>query len=140
MVDLWGVIVDERQRNALQQQHNDFNNALATVQANAGNANAAHQTLATAKAASATVPWNVHYYGAMADGLGSWPIDRCWTMSGGAAVAGWGGLPEEHAAAPDMASTPVIALAMSLRVRTIRLAPPSRTTSESSAPHPSANL
>ena len=28
---------DERQRNALQQQHNDFNNALATVQANIHN-------------------------------------------------------------------------------------------------------
>ncbi len=42
---------------------------LATVQANAGNANAAHQTLAMAKAASANVPWNVHYYGAMAHGL-----------------------------------------------------------------------
>ena len=42
---------------------------LATVQANAGNANAAHQTLGMAKAASANVPWNVHYYGAMAHGL-----------------------------------------------------------------------
>ena len=42
---------------------------LATVQANAGNANAAHQTLATAKAASPNVPWNVHYFGAMAHGL-----------------------------------------------------------------------
>ena len=42
---------------------------LATVQANAGNANAAHQSLALAKAASANVPWNVHYYGAMAHGL-----------------------------------------------------------------------
>ena len=42
---------------------------LATVQANAGNANAAHQTLAMAKAASANVPWNVHYFGAMAHGL-----------------------------------------------------------------------
>ena len=42
---------------------------LATVQANAGNANAAHQSVALAKAASANVPWNVHYYGAMAHGL-----------------------------------------------------------------------
>jgi tetratricopeptide (TPR) repeat protein len=42
---------------------------LATVQANAGDANAAHQSLAMAKAASADVPWNVHYYGAMAHGL-----------------------------------------------------------------------
>lgn len=42
---------------------------LATVQANAGNANAAHQSLALAKAASANVPWNVHYFGAMAHGL-----------------------------------------------------------------------
>jgi len=42
---------------------------LATVQANMGNANAAHQTLALAKAASANVPWNVHYYGSMAHGL-----------------------------------------------------------------------
>ena len=42
---------------------------LATVQANAGNANAAHQSIAAAKAASANVPWNVHYYGAMAHGL-----------------------------------------------------------------------
>ncbi len=42
---------------------------LATVQANAGNANAAHQSLAMAQAASPTVPWNVHYFGAMAHGL-----------------------------------------------------------------------
>jgi tetratricopeptide (TPR) repeat protein len=42
---------------------------LATVQAFANNANAAHQTLATAKAASPTIPWNVHYFGAMAHGL-----------------------------------------------------------------------
>jgi len=42
---------------------------LAAVQANAGNANAAHQSIALAKAASANVPWNVHYYGAMAHGL-----------------------------------------------------------------------
>ena len=42
---------------------------LATVQANSGNANAAHQSLALAKAADADVPWNVHYYGAMAHGL-----------------------------------------------------------------------
>jgi tetratricopeptide (TPR) repeat protein len=42
---------------------------LATVQANAGNANAAHQSVALAKAASANVPSNVHYYGAMAHGL-----------------------------------------------------------------------
>jgi len=42
---------------------------LATVQANAGNANAAHQSLAMAKAASANVPWNVHYFGGMAHGL-----------------------------------------------------------------------
>jgi tetratricopeptide (TPR) repeat protein len=42
---------------------------LATVQANAGNANAAHQSIALAKAASADVPWNVHFYGGMAHGL-----------------------------------------------------------------------
>jgi tetratricopeptide (TPR) repeat protein len=42
---------------------------LATVQAVAGNTNAAHQSLAQAQAASPTVPWNVHYYGAMAHGL-----------------------------------------------------------------------
>jgi tetratricopeptide (TPR) repeat protein len=42
---------------------------LATVQANAGNANAAHQSIALAKAASADVPWNVHFYDAMAHGL-----------------------------------------------------------------------
>ena len=42
---------------------------LATVQANAGNANAAHQSIALAKAASANIPWNVHYYGAMAHGV-----------------------------------------------------------------------
>jgi len=42
---------------------------LATVQANLGNANAAHQSIALAKAASADVPWNVHFYSAMAHGL-----------------------------------------------------------------------
>ena len=42
---------------------------LATVQANAGNASAAHQSLAEAQAASPTVPWDVHYFGAMAHGL-----------------------------------------------------------------------
>jgi tetratricopeptide (TPR) repeat protein len=42
---------------------------LATVQANAGNVNAAHQSLAMSKAASATLPWNAHYYGAMAHGI-----------------------------------------------------------------------
>lgn len=42
---------------------------LATVQANAGNANAAHQSIAQAKATSADVPWNVHFYGGMAHGL-----------------------------------------------------------------------
>ena len=42
---------------------------LATVQANAGNVSAAHQSLAMAKAARADVPWSVHYYGAMAHGL-----------------------------------------------------------------------
>ena len=42
---------------------------LATVQAAAGNADAAHQSLAEATAASATVPWTVHYFGAMAHGL-----------------------------------------------------------------------
>jgi tetratricopeptide (TPR) repeat protein len=41
---------------------------LATVQANAGNANAAHQSIATAKAASA-VPWQIHYFPAVAHGL-----------------------------------------------------------------------
>ena len=42
---------------------------LATVQANAGNATAAHQSLAMAQAASPTIPPNVHYYGGMAHGL-----------------------------------------------------------------------
>jgi len=42
---------------------------LATVQANANNANAAHQSLATAKAASATAPYQVHYFGGVAHGL-----------------------------------------------------------------------
>ena len=42
---------------------------LATVQANAGNANAAHQSIATAKAASANVPWQAHYFPAVAHGL-----------------------------------------------------------------------
>jgi len=42
---------------------------LATVQANLGNASAAHQSIALAKAASADVPWNVHFYSAMAHGL-----------------------------------------------------------------------
>jgi tetratricopeptide (TPR) repeat protein len=46
-----------------------FYSQLATVQANAGDANAAHQSLAMAKAASADAPWNVYYYGAMAHGL-----------------------------------------------------------------------
>ncbi len=41
---------------------------LATVQANAGNANAAHQSIATAKAASPD-PWQVHYFPAVAHGL-----------------------------------------------------------------------
>ncbi len=42
---------------------------LATVQANANNANAAHQSLATAKAASANAPYQVHYFGGVAHGL-----------------------------------------------------------------------
>jgi hypothetical protein len=42
---------------------------LATVQANAGNASAAHESIARAKAASADLPWNVHFYAAMAHGL-----------------------------------------------------------------------
>ena len=42
---------------------------LATVQANAGNANAALQSIAQAKAASPDIPWNVHFYAAMAHGL-----------------------------------------------------------------------
>ena len=42
---------------------------LATVQANAGQSTAAHESIARAKAASADVPWNVHFYGAMAHGL-----------------------------------------------------------------------
>jgi hypothetical protein len=42
---------------------------LATVQANAGNANAAHQSIATAKAASANVPWPAHYFPGVAHGL-----------------------------------------------------------------------
>jgi tetratricopeptide (TPR) repeat protein len=41
---------------------------LATVQANAGNANAAHQSIATAKAASPN-PWQVHYFPGVAHGL-----------------------------------------------------------------------
>jgi hypothetical protein len=42
---------------------------LATVQANAGNTSAAHQSLAMAQAASPNIPWNVHYFGGMAHGL-----------------------------------------------------------------------
>jgi hypothetical protein len=42
---------------------------LATVQAFAGNTNAAHQSIAMANAASTDVPWNTRYYGAMAHGL-----------------------------------------------------------------------
>ena len=42
---------------------------LATVQANAGNVTAAHQSLAMAQAASPTIPPNVHYFGGMAHGL-----------------------------------------------------------------------
>jgi tetratricopeptide (TPR) repeat protein len=42
---------------------------LATVQANANNASAAHQSLATAKAASANAPYQVHYFGGVAHGL-----------------------------------------------------------------------
>lgn len=42
---------------------------LATVQANAGNANAAHQSLASAKAASANAPYQIHYFGGVAHGL-----------------------------------------------------------------------
>jgi tetratricopeptide (TPR) repeat protein len=42
---------------------------LATVQATAGNVNAAHQSMAAAKAASATVPWNVHYFSGVAHGI-----------------------------------------------------------------------
>jgi len=42
---------------------------LATVQANGGNATAAHQSLAMAQAASPTIPPNVHYFGGMAHGL-----------------------------------------------------------------------
>lgn len=42
---------------------------LATVQANAGNVNAAHQSIAQARAANADVPWNVHFYASMAHGL-----------------------------------------------------------------------
>jgi tetratricopeptide (TPR) repeat protein len=41
---------------------------LATVQANAGNANAAHQSIATAKAASPD-PWQVHYFPGVAHGI-----------------------------------------------------------------------
>jgi tetratricopeptide (TPR) repeat protein len=41
---------------------------LATVQANASDANAAHQSIATAKAASA-VPWQVHYFPGVAHGI-----------------------------------------------------------------------
>ncbi len=42
---------------------------LAAVQANAGNTNAAHQSIATAEAAGDSVPWNVHYFAAMSHGL-----------------------------------------------------------------------
>ena len=42
---------------------------LATVQASAGNANAAHQSLAMAQAASPTVPPNVHYFGGITHGM-----------------------------------------------------------------------
>jgi tetratricopeptide (TPR) repeat protein len=41
----------------------------ATVYAAGGNASAAHQALAAAKTASADVPWQVDYYGAIAHGL-----------------------------------------------------------------------
>jgi tetratricopeptide (TPR) repeat protein len=73
---------------------------LATVQANSGNVQAAHQSLAQAKAASATVPWNVHYFGAMAHGL----------------MKHWGPAGEELAAlkaqaAADKASVPAAQLA-----------------------------
>jgi len=50
---------------------------LATVQANANNANAAHQSLATAKAASANAPYQVHYFGGVAHGL-----MKHWTPAG----------------------------------------------------------
>jgi tetratricopeptide (TPR) repeat protein len=42
---------------------------LAAVQATAGNANAAHQSIAAAKAASANVPWNVHYFSGVSHGI-----------------------------------------------------------------------
>ena len=42
---------------------------LATVQANAHNVTAAHHSLATAKAASANAPYQVHYFGGVAHGL-----------------------------------------------------------------------
>ncbi|HEY6088762.1 MAG TPA: hypothetical protein VD771_03130 [Gemmatimonadaceae bacterium] len=41
----------------------------ATIYATAGNGSAAHQALTAAKAASADVPWQVNYYGAMTHGL-----------------------------------------------------------------------
>ncbi len=42
---------------------------LATVQGNAGNVTAAHQSLAMAQAASPTLPWNAHYFAGMAHAL-----------------------------------------------------------------------
>ena len=55
-------------------QQNARSAAIATAQqaatyAAGGNAPAAHQMLAAAKSASADVPWQVHYYGAVAHGL-----------------------------------------------------------------------
>jgi hypothetical protein len=42
---------------------------IATVLANGASANAAHQSIAQSKAAVADLPWNVHFYDAMAHGL-----------------------------------------------------------------------
>lgn len=45
------------------------NAQLATLHGDAGKAAEAHKALATAKAASPEVPWQVHYHGAVAHGL-----------------------------------------------------------------------
>ncbi len=60
--------------NEARAQQNSRNAAIATAQqatvyANAGNANAAHQAIGIAKAVNPDVPWQVNYYAAMAHAL-----------------------------------------------------------------------
>lgn len=60
--------------NEARAQQNLRGAAIATAQqavvyGNAGNANAAHQAIAAAKAVSSDVPWQVNYYAAVAHGL-----------------------------------------------------------------------